>query len=122
MFSGLWAVATQKAKRPLGQAAPRLYSLPSSAFNDVLAPQDSPGNVTGTLTDASGPQQLTAQDLALPLQGQRTFLSFLYNGDSGEWYVSTFGTDSTLAAGPGWDPATGLGTPNGVSFVNAVVP
>lgn len=122
MFSGLWAVATQKARRPLGQAAPRLYTLPPDAFNDVLAPQDSGNNVTGTLTDASGTQQLTAQDLALPLQGQRSFLSVLYNGDSSEWFVSTFGTDSTLIAGPGWDPATGLGTPNGVTFVNAVAP
>jgi hypothetical protein len=31
----------------------------------------------------------------------------------------TFGTDSTLRAGRGWDPATGLGTPDGWNFVQA---
>lgn len=35
------------------------------------------------------------------------------------WFVVTFGTDSTLRAGPGWDPATGLGTPDGWNFVQA---
>ena len=37
------------------------------------------------------------------------------------WYVLTFGTDSSIAAAPGWDDATGLGTPNGMAFINAVV-
>jgi len=36
--------------------------------------------------------------------------------------VITFGTDTSLAAGPGWDNVTGLGTPNGEAFVNALVP
>jgi len=122
MFSGLWAIAAQKAHRPLGQAAPRLYALPPWAFMDVLPVQDSPDNVTGTLTDASGTQQLTAEDLALPLQGQRSFRSALWNAGDGGWFVVTFGTDTTLPAAPGWDPATGLGVPNGVDFINAVAP
>jgi subtilase family serine protease len=118
MFSALWAIAAQKAKRPLGQAAPLLYRLPPEAITDVLAPIPL-ANVTGTLTDASGTQQLTAEDLGLPLQGQATFLSALFNSST-DWWVLTFGTDSQLHAGPGWDPATGLGTPNGVAFVNAL--
>jgi subtilase family serine protease len=118
MFSALWAIAAQKAKRPLGQAAPLLYRLPPEAITDVLAPIPL-ANVTGTLTDASGTQQLTADELGLPLQGQATFLSALFNISS-DWWVLTFGTDSQLHAGPGWDPATGLGTPNGVAFVNAL--
>ncbi len=119
MFSGLWSIAVQKARGPLGQAAPLLYRLPPWAIADVVAPI-SFENVTGTLTDASGTQQLTAEDLVVPLQGQATFLSRLYQGPDGAWFVFTFGTDSKLRAAPGWDPATGLGTPNGAAFVNAV--
>jgi hypothetical protein len=78
--------------------------------------------VTGTLTDANGTQEFTADELALPLDGQRTFRSALFNGGTSEWYVITFGTDTALKAAPGWDPATGFGTPNGVEFVNAVAP
>jgi subtilase family serine protease len=123
MFSALWGIAAQKAKRPLGQAAPLLYTLPPGAITDVVAVQDSSTNVTGTLTDANGTEHLRPVDLVLPLQGQATFLSALYNvPGTGTWYVITFGTDSTLPAGPGWDPATGLGTPNGVAFVDAVAP
>lgn len=120
MFSALWSIAAQKARRPLGQAAPLLYRLPPGAITDVIEPSSS-ANVTGTITDAGGTQQLTAEQLALPLQGQATFLSTLWNSPgTGTWFVLTFGTDSTLPAAPGWDPATGLGTPNGVVFVNAV--
>jgi hypothetical protein len=40
---------------------------------------------------------------------------------STRWDVFTFGTDSSLTTGPGWDNVTGLGTPNGDSFVDEVV-
>ncbi len=120
MFSGLWGIAAQRAGHPLGQAAPHLYRLPPGAITDVDAVQSSPNNVSGTLTDANGPQTLTSWELALPLQGQQSFLSTLYNSPySTRWFVLTFGTDSGLPAGPGWDPATGLGTPNGWNFVQA---
>ena len=47
-------------------------------------------------------------------------MSTLYNSPySTRWFVLTFGTDSGLPAGPGWDPATGVGTPNGWNFVQA---
>jgi hypothetical protein len=36
--------------------------------------------------------------------------------------VLTFGTDSSLVTAPGWDNVTGVGTPNGQAFVNALVP
>ena len=120
MFSALWGIAAQRAHHPLGQAAPRLYDLPEGAITDVKATPTSPDNVTGVLTDAFGTQHLTSWDLALPLQGQQTFFSALYNSPySTRWFVLTFGTDSTLQAGPGWDPATGLGTPNGWDFVQS---
>lgn len=119
MFSALWGIAAQHAGRRLGQAAPYLYNLPPGAITDVLT-LNSPNNVTGVLTDANGSQTLTSWILALPLQGIQSFYSALYNSpNSTSWFVITFGTDSTLKAGPGWDPATGLGTPNGVNFVQA---
>ena len=122
MFAALWGIAAQKAKRPLGQAAPLLYTLPPGAITDVLAPI-SFTNVTGTVTDANGTQRYTTEDLVLPLQGQATFLSALYQSPgTGAWFVITFGTDSSLPAAPGWDLATGLGTPNGEAFVNALSP
>jgi subtilase family serine protease len=120
MFSALWGIAVQHAHHPLGQAAPHLYNLPPGAITDVKATSTSPDNVTGVLTDAFGTQQLTSWDLALPLQGQQTFFSALYNSPfSTRWFVLTFGNDSALQAGPGWDPATGLGTPNGWNFVQS---
>jgi subtilase family serine protease len=120
MFSALWGIATQRAGHPLGQAAPYLYDLPSGALFDIAATPTSPDNVSGVLIDANGRQIQTPWDLALPLQGQQTFFSALYNSPySTRWFVLTFGNDSTLQAGPGWDPATGVGTPNAWNFVQA---
>jgi len=34
----------------------------------------------------------------------------------------TFGTDTSLTTGPGWDNLTGVGTPDGWNFVNALAP
>ena len=61
-----------------------------------------------------------------PLENTTTFLSALYHeipsdGLPNIWWVLTFGTDSSLATTPGWDNVTGLGTPNGLEFVKAVV-
>ncbi|MFZ1931333.1 MAG: hypothetical protein WAU50_19495, partial [Candidatus Sulfotelmatobacter sp.] len=63
----------------------------------------------------------TAADLAQPLENTTVFLSALYHGSSTRWYDITFGTDSSLVTAPGWDNVTGLGTPNGLKFVEAVV-
>jgi subtilase family serine protease len=121
MFTGLWGIATQRAHHKLGPAAPRLYRLPPGAITDVLATPSHPGNVTGTIQDASGTQHLSASELAAPLSGQPKFISALYNSPfSTRWFVITFGVDTSLEAGPGWDQATGLGTPNGWRFVQAV--
>jgi len=45
----------------------------------------------------------------------------LFQSDETNWDVFTFGTDSSLTTGPGWDNVTGLGTPNGVPFIDSVV-
>jgi subtilase family serine protease len=122
MFTALWGIATQRAHHLLGQAAPHLYRLPpwSGAITDVVN-LTSQNNVTGTITDAGGTDPLRASELAAPLYNLPSFVSALYNSPhSTRWFVITFGLDSTLQVGPGWDTATGLGTPNGWNFVQAV--
>jgi subtilase family serine protease len=123
MFSGVMAVAAQKNGHVgLGQAAPLLYNLPAGAISDV-APFNSPNNVTGIITVNGTPKSLSADELASPLLNTTSFYSALYNDpSSAAWYVLTFGTDSSLTVTPGWDNVTGLGTPNGAAFVNALVP
>ena len=120
MFSGVMAIAAQKAGHPLGQAAPLVYTLPAGAVSDILA-VSSPDNVTGSITDGAGTTTFSAASLAAPLGNTTSFFSALYNSPfSTRWFVITFGTDTSLTTGPGWDNVTGVGTPNGVDFVTAV--
>jgi len=123
MFSGVMAIAAQKnGGAGLGQAAALVYNLPAEAVNDI-APFASPNNVTGTITTPSGTTNLTADQLAKPLQNTTQYFSALYNSPfSTRWFVITFGTDSSLVTAPGWDNVTGVGTPNGQSFVDALAP
>lgn len=121
MFSGMWAITTQAAGTWLGQAAPLLYSLPASAITDVAA-VNGPNNVSGIINQPPNPPVYESPDmLAFPLENTTEYVSLLYNGTSTRWYAISFGTDSSLTTGPGWDNVTGLGTPNGASFVTAVV-
>lgn len=118
MFSGVMAIAAQAAGHPLGQAAASLYSLPVGAVADVTA-FSSPTNVTGIINGTP----FTADDLAAPLVNTTSYYSAIYNSPfSTRWFVITFGTDSSLVTGPGWDNVTGLGTPNGLAFVSAMAP
>jgi subtilase family serine protease len=125
MFSGLWAIANQAAGGgPIGEAAPILYELPDKAFVDVnLTPADTLLNVSGLIIDPPNAPIFESQDdLAQPLQNTKRFVSALYNSpNSTRWDLITFGTDSSLVTGPGWDNVTGLGTPNGTTFINQVV-
>jgi subtilase family serine protease len=127
VFSALMALAAQKAGHGIGQAAPLLYPLQgTSAITDVRPPSTSllAENVTGTITDASGTTHYTAADLAQPLGvPANDFLSALYNSPfSTRWFDLTFGTDTSLQTRVGWDEITGVGTPNGAAFVNAIAP
>jgi hypothetical protein len=116
MFSGIMAIAAQKAGHGLGQAAPLLYNLPAGAVSDVVA-FSSPNNVTGTINATP----FTAAQLAAPLVNTTSFYSAIYNSPfSTRWFVLTFGTDSSLVTGPGWDNVTGVGTPNGANFINGI--
>src|SRR5208282_1958222 len=121
-FSGIWAIANQAAGTLLGQAAPILYGLPAGAITDIVA-VSGPDNVSGfTKTPPTPPVNYTSDELAAPLENTTEFVSALYNSPfSTSWFVLGFGLDSSLTTGQGWDNVTGLGTPNGASFVAAVV-
>lgn len=128
MFSAFWAIANQAAAAeglgPLGNAAPILYELPDDAIIDVnVKPIDTLLNVTGTIFNPPNPPLFeSAAALAGPQAPTKRFVSALFQSSSStRWDVFTFGTDSSLATGPGWDNVTGLGTPNGMTFINKVV-
>jgi subtilase family serine protease len=130
MFSGVWAIANQayaaQGGASLGQAAPILYQLSSKAITDVnVTPLESIFNVNGIVLSPPNPPVFeSAPYLAQPLENTSPygFISALYQSPaSTRWDVFTFGTDSSLTTGPGWDNVTGLGTPNGDSFIDEVV-
>jgi subtilase family serine protease len=121
MFTAVWAIANQAHGRSLGQAAPLLYKLPKSAIVDIL-PVSSPDNVTGEVTDDKGVSTpLTQLNLGQP-ETAAGFYSALYNSPNSpyRWLVISFGTDSSLPLGQGWDAVTGLGVPNGEKFIDAL--
>ncbi|MGI8770073.1 MAG: S53 family peptidase [Acidobacteriaceae bacterium] len=128
MFSAFWAIANEAAEAagvgPLGQAAPILYDLGDDAILDVnVTAAATKHNVTGTIFNPPNPPQfLSAAFLAEPEAPTTRFVSALFQSSSStRWDVFTFGTDSSLSTGPGWDNVTGLGTPNGTTFINKVI-
>jgi subtilase family serine protease len=125
MFSAIMAIAAQKAGHPLGQAAPLLYGLTSSNGTGTpiydVQPVGSATNVTGSITDSGGTTSYSADQLAAPLYGTTTYYSAYFNSPyEGFCLVLTFGTDTSLMTAVGWDNVTGVGTPNGANFVNAL--
>jgi subtilase family serine protease len=125
MFSALWAIANQAAGGgPIGQAAPVLYELPPNAITDVnVTLVDTLLNVSGLIiAPPNAPVFESSNALAQPLENTTRFVSALFQSSSStRWDVFTFGTDSSLTTGLGWDNVTGLGTPNGAAFVDGVV-
>ncbi|WP_165876749.1 S53 family peptidase [Acidipila rosea] len=118
IFSGIWAIANQKAGHWLGQAAPIIAKMNSHEITDIV-PVSSPEDVAGTVFDSSGPTYYSPSALANPLQNQTEFFSALWDLANGQYLDLTFGTDTSLTITPGWDNVTGYGTPNGMAFINA---
>ena len=128
MFTGFWTIANQANQQAggglLGQAAPLLYRLddPDAIIDVDVKPFQTLFNVSGVILNPPNPPMLETPDaLAAPLDGTKFYISALFNSSSTRWDVFTFGTDSSLRTGPGWDNVTGLGTPNGRHFIKAVV-
>jgi subtilase family serine protease len=128
MFSALWTIANQAnaaaGGRSLGQAAPLLYELGPNAITDVnVVPLETLLDVNGLILNPPAKPLILepAPALAAPLENTTFFVSALFQSSTSDWFVVTFGTDSSLVTGPGWDSVTGLGTPNGAKFVQGVV-
>jgi hypothetical protein len=97
-----------------------LYGLPPSATDDIV-PVGSKNDVTGVIQTSNGKLVFSAADLVPPLENTTTFYSAIYNSPfSTRWFALSFGTDTSLTTGPGWDNVTGNGTPTGMPFLNAV--
>jgi subtilase family serine protease len=99
LFAGMMALANQAAGKRIGFANPAFYALSrSGAFRDISAPRSKVAVVrTNYLnnTNASG--------------GTQTVLR-------------TAGDTGTLSSIPGYDDATGLGSPNGLTFLSKLAP
>lgn len=116
MFSALWAIATQEAQAPLGQAAPYLYSMPAGIITDIV-PLNSSGSITASVQDSSGTTKYTADQVA-GVKGPILDAMWDYPYDLYTLLGITFGTDSGLTVTKGWDNVTGMGVPNGAAFAN----
>ena len=139
MFSALWAIANQVAGKPLGQAAPYLYSLPAGAITDIV-PVGSTHNVSASIQEATVTNTFTpVQVMGGALAG--AFISGIWDnpGSLENTLVISFGTDCFASArlnpafvtcnNPirlrtkvGWDNVTGMGVPNPPAFVKAFAP
>jgi subtilase family serine protease len=129
MFAAMWALADEAAGESLGQAAPALAAMPSSAFRDI-EPVDADRISTHGSILFQG-KTLTTYDPAQVLGLEQTqpvgFVGALVlagkpgvNVPAKEAYkVIGFGADSSLKATEGWDNATGFGVPNGTQFIDA---
>jgi hypothetical protein len=114
------AIANQKAGHALGQAAPAIAALKAGSVQDVL-PLSSPTNVTGTIVDKNGSTFYSPAALFDgALYGNTGFTSAVWNLGGSDYVNIGFGIDSSLTVTKGWDNATGFGTPNGLTFINAV--
>jgi subtilase family serine protease len=89
LFAGVQADATQMAGGRLGFANPAIYQLARQgvgAFNDVLSSEDA--NVRPDYVNGINPKA-----------------GIVYS-------VRSFDDDASLSTVPGWDPVTGIGSPN----------
>ena len=125
IFTATWALADQYNGKPLGFAAPILAKLKAGEITDVKGTTPiNISDVTGTVYDSNGATYYSATDLfanAYPGQTQTEFVSALFSLTAyGEALVISFGTDTTLTVGPGWDNVTGFGEPNGLPFIQGV--
>jgi subtilase family serine protease len=99
LFAGMMALADQAAGKHHGFANPALYGLyKTNSFHDVTAPASKVAVVRTNYvnsTNASG--------------GEQTLLR-------------TAGDTGTLTSARGYDDSTGLGTPDGMSFLSGLAP
>jgi subtilase family serine protease len=126
LFSGVWAIAAQRAGGNLGNAAPIVYWAAANvpgAIRDIV-PVTSGANAHGTIFTNNIPKSYSQWDLAGPYQNSEYFWESIVPAATlgPDNYAITFGTDSSLFTAPGWDNVTGVGTPNGAAFFEPFTP
>jgi subtilase family serine protease len=120
IFTAFWAIADQKAGHALGQAAPLIAGLQPGDLLDVV-PHSSLTNPSGTIFDSNGATFYSPADLfAGQTFGTTQFISAIWNPGGGLDFDLSFGLDTSLTVTKGWDNVTGYGTPNGLTFFDAV--
>jgi subtilase family serine protease len=97
LFAGVVADAVQYHGSAIGFINPLLYEdIDTPAITDVTAPSTHEATVRTNLTNP--------EDSTSPLS----------------WELQSIDVPSTIFAGPGYDDQTGVGTPNGMSFLQAM--
>ncbi len=97
LFAGVVADAVQYNGAAIGFINPLLYKdIDTSAITDVAAPPSHEATVRTNLTDPSDPSSPLA------------------------WVLQSIDIPTTIFAAPGYDDQTGVGTPNGVFFLQAM--
>lgn len=126
MFSALWAIANQEAGTALGQAAPYLYTMPSTTITDIV-PYNPGHNVTAVIEESSSVTNSYDAEETLNVVEPKfgnNFFSVIWDDPSAEntsWTIS-FGEDYFLKVKVGWDDVTGVGTPNAQAFADWFAP
>jgi len=97
LFAGIMALANQAAGAAHGFVNPLLYSLAgSNAFHDIVP-------------------------ATAPIASVRVAYNNGLNPNGGlDFALRTYDQDESLATAPGYDDVTGLGTPNGAAFLQAL--
>jgi len=121
MFSALWAIANQEAGKPLGLAAPYMYSMPAGTVYDIV-PVTSKNNVTASIQESTVTNKYTAAQVAGVSSGSFVSAIWDYATLQDTALVISFGTDSGLKTGKGWDNVTGVGAPNAKAFADSFKP
>jgi subtilase family serine protease len=125
IFSAIWSIAQQYNRETLGFAAPAIARLKQGQITDVVDTSDlTPHNLSGTIYDLTGSKFYSASDIFSansPAVTQPDYLAAItpfHNLHAA--FAITFGADTSLTVGPGWDNVTGFGQPNGLPFIKAV--
>ena len=97
LFAGVVADAVQFNGAPIGFINPLLYgNIDTPAITDVTAPSTRQATVRTNLSKPGDPASRPT------------------------WVLQTIDLPTTISAGPGYDDQTGVGTPNGVPFLQAM--
>jgi len=109
----------------LGQAAPIIAKMPPGALRDIVPVPATASNLSGMVGVGTQMQFYTPAGLLnLTATQPNGFVGTAVRITSpaagvGALFDISFGADSSLAALPGWDFATGYGVPNGIAFIKA---